>query len=62
MLSQDISWEDYLLSWADVRCRMVAVFWDSLYEIDNLAEFWFDDTIDHSLISYDEWFGRPGHY
>ena len=55
MLSEDITW-------ATLARDMEDVYLDSLYGIDNLVEFWFDDTIDHSLISYDEWFGRPGHY
>jgi len=52
MLSDDISW-------GMLRRRIEEVYWDTFYDVENLVEYWEDDTIDRLLISYDEWLGWP---
>ena len=31
------------------------LFWDTFYDMENLLDYWQDNRIDHTLVSYYEW-------
>ena len=43
---------DNMMHWSETD-----PFWDSLYALENVLDYWTDHRIDHALTSYADWAG-----